>query len=350
VKKIIVAVDGDKPGEELGEELARRLGKHRCWRVTWPEGCKDANDVLVNVGKDRLADAIKEAAAWPVAGLYEAISFKDALWGLYKGTGGSRVSTGYPTLDRLYSVSPGLLTVLTGTPGSGKSTFIDQLMVNLSDREDWVHGVCSFENEPTMHIGKLLQMKLGKHFFSEQMGLRMSEAEVEDAFPWVNTHFKFIAQDNGGMPIETILENARIAVMRWGLKGLVIDPYSYITRPKNMESEVKWVGDVLAQARMFAASYGVHVWFVAHPYKMHDGMDGEAKIPKGYDISGSAEWFNKPDFGLTVHRFPGDNMISVVCWKRRFEWLGKEGATKLLYQEPRHRYFEEFEGYKPWHD
>jgi twinkle protein len=49
LEKIILAVDADGPGEALEEELARRLGKERCWRVRWPEGSKDANDVLMEV-------------------------------------------------------------------------------------------------------------------------------------------------------------------------------------------------------------------------------------------------------------------------------------------------------------
>ena len=45
--RIILAVDNDGPGVALAEELARRLGKERCWRVRWPDSgdapCKDAN-------------------------------------------------------------------------------------------------------------------------------------------------------------------------------------------------------------------------------------------------------------------------------------------------------------------
>lgn len=350
VPRIILAVDADEPGQALGEELARRLGKYRCWKVVYPEGCKDANDVLLKHGKDRTAALIKEAMAWPVVGLYEASDFREATYDLYRGVGTQRVSTGYPGLDKLYSVSAGLLTVLTGIPGSGKSTFIDQLMINLSESSDYVHGVCSFENSPpAIHIGKLIQMRVQKNFFDGQLGKRMNEDEMEAAFSWVDRHFKFVTQANGeSMPIETILDNMKIAVMRWGIKTVVIDPYNYITRPKNMDSEVRWIGDILTQVRLFAACYGVHVWFVAHPAKLPTDMDGGYKPPTGYNISGSAEFFNKPDFGLTVHRNTGDNLTNVVIWKRRFEWLGREGTAQLLYQESRHRYFEGLEGILPW--
>ncbi|KAJ6423008.1 hypothetical protein OIU84_024026 [Salix udensis] len=47
---IVLATDGDLSGRSLAEELARRLGKERCWVVRWPKKdesryFKDANEV-----------------------------------------------------------------------------------------------------------------------------------------------------------------------------------------------------------------------------------------------------------------------------------------------------------------
>ncbi|XP_044478834.1 primase homolog protein-like isoform X1 [Mangifera indica] len=66
VSRIILATDGDIPGQALAEELARRLGKERCWRVQWPkkdEFCcfKDANEVLMFLGRDALKEVIDNA-------------------------------------------------------------------------------------------------------------------------------------------------------------------------------------------------------------------------------------------------------------------------------------------------
>jgi twinkle protein len=51
-KRIVLAVDSDAAGLSLREELARRLGKERCYTVSYPDGCKDANDVLLKHGKE----------------------------------------------------------------------------------------------------------------------------------------------------------------------------------------------------------------------------------------------------------------------------------------------------------
>ncbi|CAD6258672.1 unnamed protein product [Miscanthus lutarioriparius] len=64
--RIILATDDDHPGQALAEELARRLGKERCWRVKWPkkndtDTCKDANEVLMFLGPQALRKVIEDA-------------------------------------------------------------------------------------------------------------------------------------------------------------------------------------------------------------------------------------------------------------------------------------------------
>ncbi|KAF6176927.1 hypothetical protein GIB67_027727 [Kingdonia uniflora] len=68
--RIILATDADPPGQVLAEELARRLGRERCWRVKWPKKnevdvCKDANEVLMYLGHHALRTMIDEAKSYP---------------------------------------------------------------------------------------------------------------------------------------------------------------------------------------------------------------------------------------------------------------------------------------------
>ncbi|KAF4402590.1 hypothetical protein CsatB_019772 [Cannabis sativa] len=64
--RIILATDSDTPGRALAEELARRLGKDRCWQVSWPKKdehshYKDANEVLIYLGPSALKNLIVSA-------------------------------------------------------------------------------------------------------------------------------------------------------------------------------------------------------------------------------------------------------------------------------------------------
>jgi twinkle protein len=54
-------------------------------------------------------------------------------------------------------VVPGELTIVTGLANSGKSEWLDALVVNLAERYGWTFGVCSLENTPVMHSTKLME-------------------------------------------------------------------------------------------------------------------------------------------------------------------------------------------------
>jgi twinkle protein len=131
-----LAVDADEPGQALAEELARRLGRNRCWRVRWPDSgdapCKDANEVLLLHGKEVLRECIDLAEPYPIAGLHSAHDFGDETIALYRDGRKRGHSTGWPSLDELMTIREGDLSVVTGIPNSGKSELIDAIMVNIA--------------------------------------------------------------------------------------------------------------------------------------------------------------------------------------------------------------------------
>jgi twinkle protein len=345
LEKIILAVDGDAPGRALEEELARRLGKERCWRVRWPDSgdvqCKDANETLLTHGADVLCECIDAAEPYPIAGLHRTLEYADETLWLYRDGRKRGVLTGWRSLDQYLTIRPGELTVVTGITNGGKSEFIDALMVNLAHLRDWRFAVCSFENPPEEHIAKLVEKYLGVPFW-EGPTQRMSEAQLLRAMDWVSDHFVLIRADDEAPTIELILTAARGAVLRYGVRGLVIDPYNEIEhrRPQNM-TETEYVSQTLGKVKRFAQSHGVHVWFVAHPAKM-PRENGKLPAPTLYDISGSANWANKADIGLVVHRDPVEapDLTEIYIRKVRFKSVGKIGGVRLSYDRTTGRYSE----------
>jgi twinkle protein len=328
--KIVIATDADKAGQTMAEELARRIGRDRCWKVDWPQGCKDANDVLCEHGGDVLADLVVNCKPWPIVGIYDADHFADEVRSIYLNGFGGGATTGYVGLDEYYTVVAGQLTVVTGVPSSGKSEFVDQIMVNQAKQFGVKFAICSFENEPKLHIAKLLAKHREKPFF-EGPTQRMSEEELDESLAFIDEHFTFLSYKDGKLAsLDDILERLKIAVMRHGIRGAVIDPYNYIARDHNM-SETDWISEMLTRVCAFAQSYDVHIWFVAHPTKMQRD-NGKIPVPKGYDISGSAAWFAKADCGITVHRPNYETTdVEIHIWKCRFSWVGKQGECKLTY-------------------
>ena len=252
--------------------------------------------MFLDDGAEEVKRIIDSAEPYPVAGLSSATDFMDRLTDLWtKGTG-KGASTGFSSADQIYTVVPGQLTVVTGYPSSGKSNFVDQLMVNLAQSQDWKFALCSFENAPEIHISRLIEIHLRKRFFEGRN--RMSEDEFKRGLDWVNDHFTFMTSESSEpATIDSILARAKVAVARTGIRGMVIDPYNYIETDRST-SETDAISYMLTRIQAFAKSAGVHVWFVAHPAKMvRSGND--LPRPDGMAIAGSMAWWAKADCGLS---------------------------------------------------
>ena len=338
VPYIILATDQDTAGQALAEELARRIGKEKCRLAKFEK--KDLNEVMLD-DPTQLGALLASAVPYPVSGISDAGSYYERLNELYtKGTG-KGYSTGYTSVDEIYTVAPAQLTVVTGYPSSGKSNFVDQIMVNLADKHDWKFAVCSFENQPEIHISRLMEIYTKRRFFDGKD--RMSETDKEIAFKFVKEHFLFI-DTNGEEPstLDSILERARIAVKRMGVRGLVIDPYNYIELPRSEGTETAAISDMLTRVQKFCKAHDVHTWFVAHPSKI-TRQGTEQPRPDGMSIAGSMAWWAKTDCGLTVHR--KDHHVEIAVWKCRYRWVGTQGETTMIYNKTAGTYSENLDAF-----
>jgi len=330
--KIVIAVDNDGPGQRLEAELARRIGREKCWRVTWPAGTKDANDVLMQHGVERLAACLNDATPYPVEGIITVRDVEDQVWSLYTDGLPRGVSTGWRDLDEYYTVKQGQLTVVTGSPGSGKSNVIDHLCVHVAALHDWRIGMCSPENQPVARHIAGLAAKHQAAPFADGPTPRMGVEDLDAALAFIHEHFAFILPEEP--TLAAILDRARVLVLRMGIQGLVVDPWNELdhSRPQGL-TETEYISQCLTRIRQFARHNGVHVWVVAHPTKLIKGSDGQYPVPTPYDISGAAHWFNKADNCLAVWRDKTDDRapVDLHIQKVRFAEVGKLGMTRFAY-------------------
>jgi twinkle protein len=333
-KKVILMVDNDEAGNELREELARRLGKDRCFKVVFPEGCKDANEVLIKFGKSGVKELVESAYQWPIEGIHGMADMIPEVNAFYESGYPKGFDTGIPGLDDYISFMPGQYTTITGIPGSGKSEFTDWMMCKLAERHEWGWAVCSFENQPAaVHVSKLIEKFAGKSFaFRKDLSKRVSQDEMEFGVYMVSKWFHFLNLSQVDLTLDGILDKTRELVLRKGVKGLIIDPWNYIEHkvPEGY-TETQYISECLTLIRTFALQYGVHIFLIAHPTKIQKDLAGNYNVPTLYNISGSAHFFNKTDNGLTIYRDYVKGIVTVYIQKIRFSWLGKIGFTSFRY-------------------
>lgn len=341
--KIIIFVDNDDPGKHLKEELARRLGKDRCWMVEYPEGCKDANEVLLKHGKGMIQSMIEQAKRWPIEGILTVEDVYEEVKEYYLNGMPEGCKAGIGEFDELLSFSGGQLTVITGSPGSGKSEFIDYISTSIARKHNWKFSVCSFENPTSIHVTKLMEKFIGLSFnFRKDPSHRMSEDEFKEAIYLTDLYFSFLNIAQVDVTIEGILSKLTEAVLKMGIKGVIIDPWNYIEHkiPPGY-SETQYISEALTLIREFAIRTNTHVFLVAHPKKLvRDKGSNEYPVATMYDISGSAHFFNKTDNGISIHRSSKENIVDVYVQKVRFSWLGKLGYCSYSYDTFTRKYIE----------
>ena len=327
-ERIVLASDNDQPGQYLVEVLAEKIGKYRCALVAYPDGCKDANEVLLKHGPKKLREVYQGAKLMPVDGLYTASDVEQQIFDLYHQGLRPGLSTGWPILDQFYTVRPAEMTIITGIPSSGKSTWLDALTVNLNRQHGWKIAFCSPENWPIeRHIASIAEKIMLKSFTGNGFSGRISESELRTAIAEISGKFFFTQLQDEDMTLDGVLKIMQAAISRHGVKGIVLDPWNELEyhRPQNI-SETEFISMALGKIRRFARTNNVHIWIVAHPTKLMKNKDGSYPVPRLYDISGSAHFYNKADNGISIYRRgPNNPQVEIHINKIRFREVGKLG-------------------------
>lgn len=245
-------------------------------------------------------------------------------------------TTGWKSLDQMFSIAKRQLTIITGVPSAGKSEFMDALSVNLMVHCDWKFGVFSPENYPAeMHYHKLIEKICGN-----KLEL-LKDEDVETAIKIINDHFFFIDALEDDLSLEAIFDQAKKLVDDKKIDGLIIDPWNEVelSAPSNT-SESTFIGNCLRKSRKFARRENIHLFIIAHPTKLTKNKDGEYPIPELWDISGSAHWRNKADNGICVHRDYKNESTVIFIQKVKFKYFGRQGECELFYEGKSGRYLE----------
>lgn len=349
LKQIILAGDMDLAGSNHHEEIARRLGKERCWLVRWPEGCKDAKDTLSKRGRDAVRFAIDHAEPYPLEGI-EVVTDEE-VGNLYDGIGRGRFITGVAALDQRISLADdGRFWVTTGIPGHGKSAFwtaystmvtehaIDQMQVNQFARP--FHTIMFSAEVSNKRVSvDLISQRTQQPFFSNAHLERMDRATaLMTNQEWVHKYWSFIAWPERGKPapLTWLKETTRSAVKRTGAKLVIWDPWQEIDdeMPQGWrKTQTDWLGVVLQGCVGLAVELRTNIVLIVHPHTMREkNKDGSYPVPVGYDIGGGQNFYSRCDFGLTIHRpnFENSDML-VRSWKSKESYYVTVGDTMMRY-------------------
>jgi twinkle protein len=357
-EKIYIASDCDYKGFELKEELIRRFGAERCFIVDFSEylkikeigketeKCKDANEVLINHGKDELLSTIQKAKQIKITGIFEANEVADIMLHTFKTGKIKGTSTHISILDIHWKWRSGDVTIWTGYNSEGKTTLLIQLMVLKSQNDGWKFGLFSPENYPIDELyDELIHCYVGKSTDKDYLNV-MTEQEYLSAIEFINEHFFIVCPDED-FQLSTILEKFKYLIKSKGINSCVIDPYNQIEHlMERGEREDLYISRFMSRLKRFSIDNKISFQLVAHQVTpMFHGKE-DYPCPDSYKIKGGGTFSDKADHVIAVWRpfrksNPEDNTVKVIIAKvKKQRLVGIPGEIDLYYNRAKNQYFE----------
>jgi len=333
ITRIILCTDGDQPGINLQHDLAIRLGKHRCMWVKYPQGCKDLNDVFIRWGKRGVDETISRAQFLKIEGLYRMDDLPPAPIT-------EALSVGVVGLEDHFRLRQGDISIITGIPSHGKSTFSNAIAFNMAMNHEWSVCFASFEQKPQTEHRRALRT-----LFNMRPAKLQTDDERKRADEFINKKFSFIVPNDGideDFDLVWLKDRMVAAVTRMDAKMIVIDPWNELDHVFNSRETTmtQYVGKAIKELKRLASHYHVHVMVIAHPAKMLKNKDGSYPIPSAYDISDSSHWYNKPDQVVVVHQNKDGTLIRIAK-SRYHQILGKPADVQLKFDDYTFQYTKE---------
>jgi twinkle protein len=238
--------------------------------------------------------------------------------------------TGIRGWTTYFKLTLGTFAVISGWAGHGKTSLLMRMLANLMQRGVNV-ALGSFETMPR----PILERRLRACFYGcGEIGPKGQFARPADEM--LAKRLSVIAHtardEDTELDLDYIIELAKVAVLRDGVRLLVLDPWNEIEHKRGPTKPRPNTLRAIRSLKRFALNYECAVWLVAHPRKPHS--DGNPKPPSLYDLAGSAHFANKADYGLIIHRDDMAGHRSRRAWSRS-AWAFRASREGFSLNPPR---------------
>ena len=316
--KIILMTDDDDPGMILRDELALRIGPTRCWFVTYPEGCKDANDVLLKYGSEVVRKMLDRAKPIRPGYLVKPSEIPPKPRTI-------KYSSGWEGLDKhLMIVRPEMM-IVTGQPNHGKGQFIRAMCFNLARIHGWKTAFLTPEDSADR-----VKRDMRRFAWNQNQHPGIDERKANEA--WIDNHFRISSPpDDEPITLDMVVGEMESAALHHDCQVFVLDPWNEIEHDfgKNLRED-QYIEKTLRLFLRKTRRFDLLFILASHPTK----LDNDSIKPNLYKISGAAHWKNKCQHGLIIHK-PSkvSNLVEVTVEKSKdWEEMGVPGTVTMEFK------------------
>lgn len=282
--EVVLCLDSDEAGQKATEEAIKIIGIDKAKIAKLP--CKDPNEVLVKHDGNRLLQCIFDAAPYIPAGIIG----KEELWSALQNYNNTP-SVPYPKClegvnSKLKGMRAGEIALFISGTGSGKSTVLREIMLNLLETTEDKIGVISLEESPAETARKLAGMVLERNPAKEEIPLEDLKIGFDKVF---GTDRVVLLDHQGSINDNSIVDQLEYMCLT-GCKYLFIDHITILVSEgvENLtgnEAQDKVMNDLLRLVKR----HPVWIGLVSHLRKApnNKGSFEEGRLPSIDDIRGS---------------------------------------------------------------
>jgi archaellum biogenesis ATPase FlaH len=229
------------------------------------------------------------------------------------------VNTGFLEIDKYtWGMFMGDVTILSGTSGSGKSSYVNCLIANLVERNVKV-GLVSCELQDFRVMSWLYQTAAGKTYVKKKEGYENWYYAPKDICDKIDVWLAdrlFIYNNNYGTNFFQIFSDVNELVDNNGVNVVIIDNLATLDLSEYEGSDLEKQTRFISDMKEYAKRRNIHVIIVAHPKKLGQELNRKESV------SGSNNLTNLADVVLIVNR------KSLDYQKRLIDFMGAEKANE----------------------
>lgn len=336
--KIYLMFDNDKAGEEGAEELARRLGQSRCWRVRLP--LKDLNECLnAGLGGKELQKYITDAHRYSEDSTIEIEKVIEKVDELYANAERAKgMPTGFKQMDEaLGGYRDAEVTVITGDTTAGKTTFVLNALYQCLRRGQGVL-ICSAEVLVEKVLAKLFSIHMNENFYDRT---KFTPEMYESCRTWFMNKNIFFIDIHGELPVWKIQDALEFVSRFHNVKMAMLDHLHFFLEDK--ESEYTEIKKFTKEIEKTVKKTKMHSFLIVHPKQMDDPEElrekGMAFLRGGAPIKQNADnvavlWRDRDMEEQGIHHVE-------LLFKKVRDDTGHEGVIHFYFDPATQRYSED---------
>ncbi len=329
-KRVVLMFDNDKAGSEAFDDVKVLIQPRKLHVVTFPQGCKDANDILVKLSSKDLIRTVQNPKRYSPQDIVRVRDMAQRLRDRYRNNEtGLGYELPFPQLNEaIKGIRKKELIVLTSASGDGKTTTIHEIGYHLAFTHGLRLGIVALEESTEETIDRYIGITLNKNVYSNPRCV--SEEDYMSAHSQISIGDRLVLLEGfGSLDNKHLLERIRYLAVSEECDFIIFDHISIVVGGQESDNKVDLIDKLMHDLRSLVEQTGVGVIAICHINRAGSKVVGEARMPKKTDLRGSSAIEQLSDTILGTYKTKADQDLSVIgvlkCRK-----TGREGEYDTL--------------------